>query len=144
MLGYWFSIQSAVENIKSLDDYDLLSTFDRISSIKVDECVVVDRFIFELSSQCNILLFVSKSFSRDASRNSWTQQQSSDKFSIVKPKTFIFFWHCYKPLYSELPKIGHMAVEFVVPRSINPIPDSIGSCRIQPSDKIRLVPVGFR
>jgi hypothetical protein len=30
------------------------------------------------------------------------------------------------------------------PMSINPIPDSIGSCRIQSFDKIRLVPVGFR
>jgi hypothetical protein len=30
------------------------------------------------------------------------------------------------------------------PRSINPIPDLIGSCRIQPTDKIQRLPIGFR
>jgi hypothetical protein len=30
------------------------------------------------------------------------------------------------------------------PRPINPISDSIGSCRIQPPDRNRLVSVGFR
>jgi hypothetical protein len=30
------------------------------------------------------------------------------------------------------------------PRSIDPIPDLIGSCRIQPTDNIRRLPIGFR
>jgi hypothetical protein len=32
----------------------------------------------------------------------------------------------------------------LLPRSINPIPDLIGSCRIQPTDKIRRLPISFR